>query len=89
MTFKAISEVLTGAGIEGFSNSVPVETYEFTAAQYMSFMMIDGAAQYFGEAERRELLYMRSTSQRFKILNEYFGKLLIETKNRFENRGKD
>ena len=84
--FKAISETLNNAGIDGFSNRVPVELYEFNAAQYMSFTMIDGARDYFEEEEKRELLYMRSTSQRFKILNEYFAKLLIETEKRFKDR---
>ena len=84
--FTAISETLSNAGIEGFDKRVPIDTYEFTAAQYMSFMMIDGTMQYFSEEERRELLYMRSTSQRFKILNEYFTKLLIETERRFKDR---
>ena len=88
-TFKAISETLTNAGIEGFSNRVAVEFYEFTAAQYMSFTMIDTAAQHFEEEERRELLYMRSTSQRFKILNEYFARLLMETEKRFKDRNKE
>lgn len=84
--FTAISETLNKAGVEGFDKRVPVDTYEFTAAQYMSFMMIDGTLKYFDEDERRELLYMRSTSQRFKILNEYFAKLLVETETRFKDR---
>lgn len=87
--FTAISETLNNAGIEGFDKRVPSELYEFSAAQYMSFMMIDGTLQNFSEEERRELLYMRSTSQRFKILNEYFMKLLIETEKRFKDRDKE
>lgn len=52
-------------------------------------MMIDGTMQYFSEEQKRELLYMRSTSQRFKILNEYFTNLMIETKEHYKDRDKE
>lgn len=84
--FRAISETLHNAGVEGFDKRVPIDIYEFTVAQYMSFMMIDGTLKSFDEDEKREMLYMRSTSQRFKILNEYFARFLTETKKRFKDR---
>lgn len=84
--FRTISEVLTGAGIEGFSNRPPVELYDSTKAQYLSFSLIEGAQRSFDEEEKRELLLLRSTSQRFKILNGFFEELLAEVERRFKNR---
>lgn len=84
--FRTIGEVLTDAGIEGFNKRVPVDLYDFTVAQYMSFSLIEGTQRNFNEEEKRELLLMRSTSQRFKILNEYFERFLAEIERRFKNR---
>lgn len=84
--FRTIAEVLNNAGIEGFKNRLPVDLYDFTLAQYMSFSLIEGTQGNFNEEEKRELLLMRSTSQRFKILNDYFEKFLAEIERRFKNR---
>jgi Lon protease-like protein len=84
--FRTIVETLNNAGIEGFNNRSPVNLYDFTKAQYLSFSLIEGTQTHFDEEEKRELLLLRSTSKRFKILNEYFERLLAEVERRFKNR---
>ena len=84
--FRTISEVLNNAGIEGFKNRMPIDLFDFTKAQYLSFSLIEGIQKNFDEEEKRELLLLRSTSQRFKILNTYFEELLAEVERRFKNR---
>ena len=84
--FRTIAEIMNNAGIEGFKNPVPIDLYDFTKAQYLSFSLIEGTQKNFDEVEKRELLLMRSTSQRFKILNTYFEQLLAEIERRFKNR---
>lgn len=88
--FKTISRVLTDAGIEGFSNRLEADSfYNFTAAQYLSFTLVEGMLKQLDETEKRELLAMRSTSKRFGILNEYFEKFSAEIELCFKNRDRD
>lgn len=87
--FKTISEVLSRAKIEGLKERADRKHYDFRAAQYLSFSLLDGAQKYFDEEENRELLLTRSTSKRFKKLNEYFEELLAETERRFKDRVQD
>jgi Lon protease-like protein len=84
--FRTIAEIMNNAGIEGFKNRTPIDRYNIAMAQYMSFSLIEGTQRNFEEEEKRELLLLRSTSQRFKILNEYFERLLTEVERRFKNR---
>lgn len=84
--FGKISEVLYGAGIKGFKKNMEAKHYDFTAAQYLSFTLIEGAQKHFEEDEKRDILLSRSTSERFRILNEYFEELLEETERRFKDR---
>lgn len=83
--FNEISEILTGAGVEGYNKMREVPRFDFTAVQYLSFKMVEGAQDYFEEEEKRELLRMRSTTKRFKILNGYFEELLAITEQRFKD----
>lgn len=84
--FHKISAILTNSGIEGFEGSREDLRYDFTAVQYLSFKMLEGAQNYFEEEEKRELLCLRSTWKRFLKLNEYFEGLLAETERRFTDR---
>lgn len=44
--------------------------YNYTAAQYTSFMLIDGFYSWFTPEDHVEMLRMRSTSERLKLINE-------------------
>lgn len=84
--FRTIAEILDNAGIDGYKNRMATNNYSFTAAQYLSFALLEGMLKNLDETEKRNFLLMRSTSQRFIALNEYFERLLAEIEKRFKDR---
>lgn len=84
-TFEKITAILNNAGYETFGKGDKIKHYDFTAVQYLSFTLVDAAQSSFSEEEKLELLRTRSTSKRFRKLNEYSEELLAETERRFKN----
>ncbi|MET0753749.1 MAG: LON peptidase substrate-binding domain-containing protein [Pyrinomonadaceae bacterium] len=84
--FDKITKTLQKAGFEGYDRNSKIKHYDFTAAQYLSFSLIEAAQNYFSDEEKLEMLRTRSTSHRFKKLTKYSEGLLEETMRRFGNR---
>lgn len=84
--FNSISDILYEAGIRDFKKYRDPLRFEFTAAQYLSFSLLETAQDYFEKEEILELFLTRSTSARFKKLNEYFEEFRAETERRFKKK---
>ncbi|CAN5315682.1 hypothetical protein BH10ACI1_BH10ACI1_16690 [soil metagenome] len=63
--------------------------YDFTAAQYLSFIFIDGFRGWFTEEEKCELLRLRSTAHRLKKINERAKTELPDMERRFKKQQKN
>jgi ATP-dependent Lon protease len=85
-TFDKISDTLNRAGFDGYNHKSKIRRYDFTAAQYLTFTLVEAAQNHFSEEEKLEMLVTRSTSKRFRMLNEYSESLLEETVRRFGSR---
>lgn len=84
--FNSISDTLYEAGIQEFKKSRDPLRFEFTAAQYLSFSLLESAQNYFEPEEIRQVFLTRSTSARFKKLNEYFEGFRAEVERRFKKK---
>jgi Lon protease-like protein len=75
---KIIERMSKAAGdrMNEFSDVSKTVKYDYNAAQYISFMLIDGFYSWFTPGEHRELLQMRSTSERLQLINERSKKYL-------------
>src|SRR5207237_3829386 len=83
--FDKIAQTMTQSGISGFTGrSLRAKGYDFMAAQYLSFSLIDNSQYWLTEEEKIEMLKLRSTYERFKKINEYAEELLKETERRFK-----
>lgn len=78
-----ISRVMHEAGHREFKKKRDPLRFDFTAAQYLSFSMVETARKYFEKEEKLGLLLTRSTAERFRKLNEYFEDFLREVERRF------
>ncbi len=77
---ERVSKAL-GERMSDFSNVSETVKYNYEAAQYMSFMLIDGFYSWFTPAEHLEILHMRSTSERLKLLSERSDQKLPDLEN--------
>lgn len=67
--FERISKA-TGEPMKQFFNVSKTVRYDYTAAQYLSFVFIDTFKNWFTEDEKWEMLRLRSTSARLKRISD-------------------
>jgi ATP-dependent Lon protease len=80
---ERVSKAL-GDRMSDYSNVSETVKYNYEAAQYMSFMLIEGFSSWFTPAEHLEILQMRSTSERLKLISERSDKNLPALEHRMK-----
>jgi ATP-dependent Lon protease len=80
---KVLSEA-AGRTEEEYTRTSRKFQYEYTAAQYLSFVFVDTFKHWFDEEERWEMLRLRSTSARLKKIRERAGERFPELNEFFE-----
>lgn len=75
---KILERMSRAAGdrMSDFSEVSKTVKYDYNAAQYMSFMLIDGFFSWFSPEDQLDILHMRSTSERLKLISERSEKYL-------------
>lgn len=67
--FERLSKA-AGEKMHEYFNLSKTVRYDFAAAQYLSFLFVDGFGEWFTETETFEMLRLRSTANRLKRIND-------------------